>query len=77
MLTWNPARSIHVDDRKGLLQAGYDADLLVFDNQLVLQATLCRGEVRYATPAWQRRLGPLYMPAQASKITSTVRRSRR
>jgi N-acetylglucosamine-6-phosphate deacetylase len=77
MLTWNPARSIHVDDRKGLLQAGYDADLLVFDNQLVLQATLCRGEVRYATPAWQKRLGPLYMPAQASKMTSTVRRSRR
>jgi N-acetylglucosamine-6-phosphate deacetylase len=77
MLTWNPARSIHVDDRKGLLQAGYDADLLVFDSRLVLQAAICRGEVRYATPAWQKRLGPLYAPARAAKLSSSVRRARR
>jgi N-acetylglucosamine-6-phosphate deacetylase len=77
MLTWNPARSIHVDDRKGLLQAGYDADLLVFDTQLALQATICRGGVRYATPAWQRRLGPLYMSGRSSKVVSNVRRSRK
>jgi N-acetylglucosamine-6-phosphate deacetylase len=77
MLTLNPARSIHVDDRKGLLQPGYDADLLVFDGRLALQATICRGEVCYATAAWQKRLGPLYMPARAAKATSAVRRSRR
>lgn len=45
MLTLNPARSAGVADRKGLLRAGYDADLLIFDGSLTLQATLCRGVV--------------------------------
>ncbi|MGO8949598.1 MAG: N-acetylglucosamine-6-phosphate deacetylase [Ktedonobacterales bacterium] len=73
MLTRNPARSIRVDGYKGLLQAGYDADLLVFDRQLALQATICRGQVHYATPAWRKRLGPLYVPAHAPKAAKVVR----
>lgn len=55
MLTLNPARSAGVAERKGLLQPGYDADLLVFDQQLTLQATLCRGAWTFTTPAWQER----------------------
>ncbi len=74
MLTRNPARSMRVDAYKGLLRAGYDADLLVFDEQLALQATICRGQVQYATPAWQKRLVPLSMPARLAKATSTQRR---
>lgn len=57
MMTLNPARSAHVADRKGRLQAGYDADLLIFDTALTLQATLCRGEVAFATEKWGHRLG--------------------
>ena len=56
MMTLNPAASIHLDNRKALLKAGYDADLLIFDHNLNLQATICRGEVAFATRAWAERL---------------------
>lgn len=52
MLTLNPARAARVADHKGRLQAGYDADLLVFDAALGLQATICRGQLTYANAAW-------------------------
>lgn len=55
MLTINPARSIKVADRKGLLQPGYDADVLVFDDALSLQATFCRGALTFATDTWRAR----------------------
>jgi N-acetylglucosamine-6-phosphate deacetylase len=58
MLTLNPATSIHLDDRKALLKAGYDADLLIFDRDLNLQATICRGEVVFASGTWAKRLDP-------------------
>jgi N-acetylglucosamine-6-phosphate deacetylase len=49
MLTFNPARAARVAERKGRLQTGYDADLLIFDPALTLQATICRGRVVFAT----------------------------
>ena len=60
MLTFNPARSAQVAQHKGCLQAGYDADLAIFDQSMTLQATLCRGEVAYATDEWRERLSSLY-----------------
>ncbi len=57
MLTLNPARSALAMERKGRLRAGYDADLLVFDSSLVLQATICSGMVAFATDHWRARLG--------------------
>jgi N-acetylglucosamine-6-phosphate deacetylase len=65
MLTRNPARAAGVTGRKGLLQPGYDADLLIFDAEQRLQATICRGRLAFATPAWQDRLhaGGLDLPA--------------
>src|SRR5256714_1149245 len=59
MLTLNPAQAAQVSDRKGRLQAGYDADLLIFDSSLALQATICRGEIAFATDAWRQRLSAL------------------
>ena len=55
MLTLNPARAAQVAHRKGCLQAGYDADLAIFDSSLVLQATICRGMVAFATSEWRER----------------------
>jgi N-acetylglucosamine-6-phosphate deacetylase len=55
MLTFNPASSAQVAQRKGCLQAGYDADLTIFDQSMTLQATICRGEVAYATDEWRER----------------------
>ncbi len=56
MLTLNPAHAAQVSRRKGRLQVGYDADLLIFDHSLALQATICRGEVAFATDEWRARL---------------------
>jgi N-acetylglucosamine-6-phosphate deacetylase len=59
MLALNPARSLHLDDRKGRLQVGYDADVLLFDQKLSLQAAICRGKVAFASDAWRERLAAL------------------
>ena len=60
MLTINPAHAAHIAHRKGRLQVGYDADLLLFDRSLTLQATVCRGDVAFATEQWRERLSGLY-----------------
>ena len=57
MLTFNPARSAQVGQRKGCLEIGYDADVTIFDQSMQLQATICRGEVAFATDEWRTRLG--------------------
>ena len=59
MLTLNPAHAAQASHRKGRLQAGYDADLLIFDHTLTLQATICRGSVAFATSEWSERLASL------------------
>ncbi len=41
--TANPARCLRVDDRKGYLRAGYDADIVVLDDQYHVVQTYCRG----------------------------------
>jgi N-acetylglucosamine-6-phosphate deacetylase len=60
MLSFNPALPAQVAGRKGCLQAGYDADLTIFDQSMTLQATLCHGEVAYATDEWRDRLSAVY-----------------
>ncbi len=62
MQTLNPAESIKVADRKGRLQAGYDADLVIMDRDLNLQATICHGAVTFATDQWRERVA-LLLPA--------------
>ena len=41
--TINPARCLRVDDRKGRLAAGYDADLVVLNDSYDVVETYCRG----------------------------------
>ncbi|GAC1432395.1 MAG: N-acetylglucosamine-6-phosphate deacetylase [Ktedonobacteraceae bacterium] len=55
MLTLNPAQSTKIATRKGRLQTGYDADLLIFDSSLTLQATICRGQIAFANEKWRTR----------------------
>ena len=59
MQTFNPASAIGMADRKGCLSVGYDADLVLLDGELNLQATICRGVVTFATEEWSKRLLPL------------------
>jgi N-acetylglucosamine-6-phosphate deacetylase len=56
MLTHNPAHAANALERKGGLSRGCDADLVLLDQSLELQATLCRGNVAYASDTWQERL---------------------
>ncbi len=42
--TVNPARCLRVDDRKGRLSTGYDADLVVLGDGYEVVQTYCRGE---------------------------------
>ncbi|MCC0646312.1 N-acetylglucosamine-6-phosphate deacetylase [Clostridioides sp. ZZV14-6154] len=45
----NPATSLGINDKKGSLDIGKDADIAVFDKNLDCKMTLCLGEVVYKT----------------------------
>ena len=45
--TLNPARLLGIDDRKGSLEVGKDADLVIFDEDLTVHYTILGGEVVY------------------------------
>ncbi len=51
MATLTPATVIHVDDRKGSLAAGKDADILVIDSGMNVKLTMARGQVVYLAEA--------------------------
>ena len=42
--TQTPARLMRIDDRKGFLQKGYDADIVVFDKDIDIQHVLVSGK---------------------------------
>ncbi len=42
--TINPARALRADDRKGRLAAGYDADIVVLEDNYDVIQTYCRGK---------------------------------
>ena len=43
----NPARVAGASNRKGQIERGMDADLVVVDGDLQVQMTICRGEVAF------------------------------
>lgn len=43
--TINPAKVLGIDDRKGSIELGKDADLIVVDEDLNVYMTICRGNV--------------------------------
>jgi N-acetylglucosamine-6-phosphate deacetylase len=65
MVTRNPARAARVDDRKGALAVGHDADLAILDEELRLCATLRGGSPAYVDGAWRERLAPLRRSGRA------------
>lgn len=44
MTSLNPARYVHLDDRKGSISPGKDADLTILDQNLKLVSVFCRGK---------------------------------
>lgn len=55
MASVNPAVSIGVQERKGTLEPGRDADLVVLDEQLQVRMTFCRGERSFGRDERQGR----------------------
>lgn len=43
MMTENPAREVGVASRKGSLKVGYDADMVLFDDDIRIRSVWCRG----------------------------------
>jgi len=49
MMTLTPARIIGVNHRKGSIEQGKDADLLIFDEEVRVSHTIIAGDVVYET----------------------------
>lgn len=47
MMTLNPARILGVDGSKGSIAIGKDADMVIFDEQINVAATIVRGRIAY------------------------------
>lgn len=47
MMTLTPARILGVDEVKGSLQRGKDADIVVFDSELEIYMTVVEGDIKY------------------------------
>ncbi len=48
MSSSNAAKRVGVFDRKGSIEVGKDADIVLLDHDLQVQATICRGKVSYS-----------------------------
>jgi N-acetylglucosamine-6-phosphate deacetylase len=49
MASTTPARIMGVDNRKGSLAPGKDADVVIFDDQFTIQSTIVGGKIVYST----------------------------
>ena len=47
MMTENPARVMGMSDRKGSLKPGYDADVVIFDEDVNIRNTIIEGKIIY------------------------------
>jgi len=47
LLTVNPARLMRIDDRKGSIETGKDADLVILDDNLDVETTIVGGRIVY------------------------------
>lgn len=47
MMTENPAKFMHVDNRKGSISIGKDADLVIFDENINVRMTIIKGKTVY------------------------------
>jgi N-acetylglucosamine-6-phosphate deacetylase len=47
MTSENPARQARIFDRKGSITVGKDADIVIYDDQLHVQKTICRGVIAF------------------------------
>ena len=44
MMTYNPAKVLGIQDRKGSLSVGMDGDVVIFDDDIRIQEVLVKGK---------------------------------
>lgn len=49
MATYNPAKHCKVEDKKGLIEEGYDADLVLFDDNISVKKVFINGREKYSS----------------------------
>ncbi|HEY5461652.1 MAG TPA: N-acetylglucosamine-6-phosphate deacetylase [Hanamia sp.] len=49
MITATPARILKIEDKKGSLTSGKDADIVIFDDNINIATTIIKGKIVYAT----------------------------
>lgn len=49
MATYNPAKHCKVEDKKGLIKEGYDADLVLFDDNISVKKVFINGRENYSS----------------------------
>lgn len=47
LASYNSAKVIGVDDKKGLIKEGYDADIIIFDENIEIKKTIVGGKIVY------------------------------
>ncbi len=47
MMTENPAKLLNIYDKKGSIERGKDADMVMLNKSLDVMATICKGEIAY------------------------------
>lgn len=47
MASLNPAKAIKIDDRKGSLEVGKDADMIIFDSDINILASIVGGDIQW------------------------------
>ena len=53
MITTTPARILNIADRKGTIEAGKDADIVIFDKDINIETTMIKGRVCFSAAALQ------------------------
>lgn len=52
MMTSTPARILKIEDRKGTLAQGKDADVILFDEDINIATTIIKGKICYSANSW-------------------------
>jgi len=48
MISYTPARILNIENKKGSVEAGKDADIVIFDENINIDTTIIRGKICYS-----------------------------
>ncbi|WP_213973893.1 N-acetylglucosamine-6-phosphate deacetylase [Tepidanaerobacter acetatoxydans] len=55
MMTENPAKLLNIYDKKGSIERGKDADMVMLNKSLDVMATICKGEIAYTNKEYEQK----------------------